>query len=143
MPEPKTTSEYIQASGRIGRNSPGLIFTSYNYLKPRDLSHYENFNYYHTTFHKNVEPVSLTPFAPRARDKALFGIIQGGTYKELRELSATHLRNLNFPGYAIGGLAVGEKQSQMFDILDQFAHLMPVHKPRYHRIKVLNTFINK
>ncbi len=73
--QPKNHSEYIQASGRIGRDSPGLIFTIYNYLKPRDLSHYENFHYYHTTFHKNVEPVSLTPFAPRARDKALFGII--------------------------------------------------------------------
>ena len=72
---PKNHSEYIQATGRIGRNSPGLIVTSYNYLKPRDLSHYENFGYYHNTFHKNVEPASLTPFAPRSRDKALFGII--------------------------------------------------------------------
>ena len=41
------------------------------------------------------------------------------------------LIEINFDGYAVGGLAVGEKQSQMFDILDQFAHLMPVHKPRY------------
>ena len=73
--QPKNHSEYIQASGRIGRTSPGLIITSYNYLKPRDLSHYENFIYYHSTFHKNVEAVSLTPFASRARDKALFGVI--------------------------------------------------------------------
>ena len=72
---PKNHSEYIQATGRIGRNSPGLIITSYNFLKPRDVSHYENFNYYHSTFHKNVEPASLTPFAPRSRDKALFGIV--------------------------------------------------------------------
>ena len=61
--QPKSTSEYIQASGRIGRKFPGLIITSYNFLKPRDLSHYENFLYYHSTFHKNVEPVSITPFA--------------------------------------------------------------------------------
>lgn len=73
--QPKSHSEYIQASGRIGRNSPGLVVVNYNYLKPRDLSHYESFNYYHSTLHKNVEPVSLTPFSPRARDKALFGVL--------------------------------------------------------------------
>lgn len=73
--QPKNTSEYIQASGRIGRRHPGLIITSYNYLKPRDLSHYENFLYYHSSFYRNVEPVSITPFAPRARDRGLFGVI--------------------------------------------------------------------
>ena len=73
--QPKNHSEYIQASGRIGRRSPGLIITNYNHLKPRDLSHYENFMYYHSTFHKNVESVSITPFASRARDRALFGIL--------------------------------------------------------------------
>ena len=75
--QPKQTSEYIQASGRIGRKFPGLIITSYNYLKPRDLSHYENFVYYHTTFHQYVEPVSITPFSPRARDRGLLGIVVG------------------------------------------------------------------
>ena len=73
--QPKNHSEYIQATGRIGRNTPGLIVTSYNPIKPRDLSHYENFGYYHSTLHKNVEPVTLTPFASRARDRALFGIL--------------------------------------------------------------------
>ena len=73
--QPKNHSEYIQATGRIGRKSPGLIVTSYNPLKPRDLSHYENFGYYHSTLHKNVEPVNLTPFASRARDRALFGMM--------------------------------------------------------------------
>ena len=73
--QPKSHSEYIQAAGRIGRNSPGLVVVNYNYLKPRDLSHYESFNYYHATLHKNVEPVSLTPFSSRARDKALFGVL--------------------------------------------------------------------
>jgi len=73
--QPKNTSEYIQASGRIGRQFPGLIITTFNHLKPRDLSHYENFLYYHSTFHKNVEPVSLTPFSPRSRDRGLFGVL--------------------------------------------------------------------
>ena len=75
--QPKQTSEYIQASGRIGRKYPGLIITSYNYLKPRDLSHYENFVYYHSTFHQYVEPVSITPFSPRARDRGLLGVAVG------------------------------------------------------------------
>lgn len=75
--QPKQTSEYIQASGRIGRKYPGLIITAYNYLKPRDLSHYENFVYYHSTFHQYVEPVSITPFSPRARDRGLLGVVVG------------------------------------------------------------------
>ncbi len=75
--QPKNHSEYIQASGRIGRKWPGLIITSYNYLKPRDLSHYENFKFYHSTFFKNVESVSLTPFSARSRDRGLFGILVG------------------------------------------------------------------
>ena len=73
--QPKSHSEYIQASGRIGRILPGLVITNYNYRRLRDLSHYESFNDYHATLHKNVEPVSLTPFSPRARDKALFGVL--------------------------------------------------------------------
>ena len=62
---------------------------------------------------------------------AIFGIIQGGTYKELRELSATHLRNLNFPGYAIGGLAVGEGQEKMFETIEYTEPFMDTNKPRY------------
>ena len=62
---------------------------------------------------------------------AIFGIIQGGTYKELRELSATHLRNLNFPGYAIGGLADGEGQEKMFKTIEYTEPFMDTNKPRY------------
>ena len=91
--QPKSTSEYIQASGRIGRTYPGLIITSYNFLKPRDLSHYENFAYYHSTFHKNVEPVSVTPFASRARDRALLGVLVA-----LIRLQESELANNNSAG---------------------------------------------
>jgi len=75
--QPKNHSEYIQATGRIGRNNPGLIVTLYNFVKPRDLSHYENFKYYHSTFFRNVEPISLTPFSARSRDHGLFGLLVG------------------------------------------------------------------
>ena len=73
--QPKNHSEYIQATGRIGRASPGLIITNLNFFKPRDLSHYEDFCYYHSTLHKNVEPITVTPFSPRSRDRALLGVL--------------------------------------------------------------------
>ena len=64
-------------------------------------------------------------------DKALFGIIQGGLFRDLREKSLKNLIDLDFNGYAVGGLAVGETQNQMFDVLDNIVKLMPRNKPRY------------
>lgn len=73
--QPKNHSEYIQACGRIGRKSPGLVVTVYRQMRPRELSHYENFLYYHSALHRNVEPPVVTPFSSRARDRALFGML--------------------------------------------------------------------
>jgi hypothetical protein len=75
--QPKLNSEYIQATGRIGRQNPGLIVTLYSYTKPRDLSYFENFKSFHSTYYKDVETVSLTPFTIRARQNGLFGVIVG------------------------------------------------------------------
>ena len=61
----------------------------------------------------------------------LFGIIQGSTYKDLREKSATDLKNLDFDGYAIGGLAVGEPAEVMYDITNFTTDFMSENKPRY------------
>ena len=61
----------------------------------------------------------------------LFGIVQGGTFNDLREESIKSLIEIGFHGYAIGGLAVGEKQSKMFEILNNLTHRMPSKKPRY------------
>jgi len=63
--------------------------------------------------------------------KALFGIVQGGTYKDLRIESLAGLINLDFDGFALGGLAVGETQKQMFKVLDDIIPHMPKNKPRY------------
>ena len=63
--------------------------------------------------------------------KALFGIIQGGLFNDLREKSLNSLIEIGFDGYAIGGLAVGESQSEMFDVLDGLKNIMPIDKPRY------------
>ena len=73
--QPKLTSEYIQASSRIGRSYPGVAFTIYDGTKSRDRSHYEQFNSYHESFYKFVEPTGATPFSKPARDRALHAII--------------------------------------------------------------------
>ena len=63
--------------------------------------------------------------------KAIFGIIQGGLFKDLRVESLKHLLNIDFDGYAVGGLAVGETQKEMFSVLDDITNIMPNDKPRY------------
>ena len=63
--------------------------------------------------------------------KAIFGIVQGGLFKDLRLKSLKKLIDIDFDGYAIGGLAVGETQSEMFSILDDLKDHMPKNKPRY------------
>lgn len=64
-------------------------------------------------------------------DQALFGIVQGGMYRDLREQSARDLVELDFPGYAIGGLSVGEPLELMNEVLDYTVPLLPRNKPRY------------
>jgi hypothetical protein len=75
--QPKTTAEYIQATSRVGRASPGLVVDVYNWARPRDLSHYEMFEHYHETFYQHVEALSLTPFATRALERGLSGVYVG------------------------------------------------------------------
>ena len=72
--QPKATSEYIQATSRVGRAFPGVVCTVYNWARPRDLSHYERFEHYHATFYQQVEALSVTPFSPRALDRGLSGV---------------------------------------------------------------------
>lgn len=69
--QPKTTSSYIQATGRVGRKTTGLVVTFFRATRPRDLDHYEFFTGYHRALYRYVEPVTVAPFSPRARERAL------------------------------------------------------------------------
>lgn len=69
--QPKGISEYIQATSRVGRRHPGVVVVILNNAKARDRSHFETFRTWHSTLYRDVEATSVTPFAPRARDRAL------------------------------------------------------------------------
>jgi len=75
--QPKTTSQYIQVSSRVGREAdkPGLVAVLYGQGKPRDRSHYERFRSFHQRLYAQVEPTSVTPFSLPAVDRALHGIV--------------------------------------------------------------------
>ncbi len=86
--QPKSATEYIQATGRIGRRaeSPGSVFVLFNPYKPRDLSHYENFEGFHNTMQKHVEPSSLTPFSIPAYTRGIHAV-----FISMMRLSNNHL----------------------------------------------------
>lgn len=69
--QPKTTANYIQATGRVGRQMGALVITFLRASRPRDLNHYEFFTGYHRSLHRYVEPVTVYPFSPRARERGL------------------------------------------------------------------------
>lgn len=85
--QPKTTAQYIQVSGRVGRNArtPGLVITIYGAAKPRDRSHYERFRTYHQQLYAQVEPTSVTPFAEPVLKRAL----HAAAISRVRQLNPT------------------------------------------------------
>lgn len=96
--QPKSTSEYIQSTSRVGRGLPGLVVTLYNFGRPRDLSHFEHFKSYHAALYRSVEATSVTPWAPRARDKALPAVLIGAVRQLLPEMAGDEAASRLQPG---------------------------------------------
>ena len=87
--QPKNTSEYIQASSRVGRGIQVWVgFTLYNQSRSRDRSHFENFKTFHQSLYRFVEPSSVTPLSPKTRERCLPALIVG---------IARHIHNLKSP----------------------------------------------
>jgi superfamily II DNA or RNA helicase len=140
--QPKGTSEYIQATSRVGRNFPGLVVTVYTQTKSRDRSHYERFIAYHQSIYKHVEPTSVTPFSPQARDRGLKGVLialarlkAGVTSPDL----ITSLRDkvqeeIDFIVDRISNIDPDEKMEALAELewaLDEWEHSLP---PDYGRM---------
>jgi hypothetical protein len=91
--QPKTTAQYIQVTGRVGRRwweRPGLIVTLYSATKPRDRSHFEKFRTYHERLYAQVEPTSVTPFSRPAALRALHAVMVAYARQTLPEKTPPH-----------------------------------------------------
>lgn len=111
--QPKNTAEYIQASSRVGRDAkrPGLVVTLYNWSRPRDLAHYEDFEHYHATFYRQVEALSVTPFTRRALDRGV-----AATYvAALRQASYETSRNLDAHSVDLDGPLAREVERRLLE----------------------------
>lgn len=90
--QPKNTSSYVQATGRVGRAKGGLVITFLRATRPRDLNHYEFFAGYHRALHRFVEPVSVHPYSPKAVTRAI-GPIAVALLRNARQLRGTPVSN--------------------------------------------------
>ncbi|URN14828.1 MULTISPECIES: DISARM system helicase DrmA [Streptomyces] len=111
--QPKNTAEYIQASSRVGRDAsrPGLVVTLYNWSRPRDLAHYEDFEHYHATFYRQVEALSVTPFTRRALDRGV-----AATYvAALRQAAYENSRNLDAHDVDLDGPLAREVERRLLE----------------------------
>lgn len=139
--QPKTTSEYIQATSRVGRRFPGLVVMIYNTGKPRDRSHYEHFHSYHGAVYRAVEPTSVTPFSSPVRDRALHALLttlvryrgdaanrekpspvpDAALFSEIRDIVEARVEGVDEP----------ERDATMKQLDELIAHWKGVAPPRY------------
>ncbi|GAA2109470.1 DISARM system helicase DrmA [Streptomyces synnematoformans] len=111
--QPKNTAEYIQASSRVGRDvrRPGLVVTLYNWSRPRDLAHFEDFEHYHATFYRQVEALSVTPFTRRALDRGTAAVYVAA----LRQAAYEHSRNTDAHTLDLDGDVAAEVERRLLE----------------------------
>lgn len=111
--QPKNTAEYIQASSRVGRDAsrPGLVITLYNWARPRDLAHFEDFAHYHATFYRQVEALSVTPYARRALDRGVAATFVAAVRQRVLE----HSRNSDAHDVDLDGPIVARITQRLLD----------------------------
>ncbi len=119
MGQPKQNSEYIQATSRIGRQHPGVVFTVYNPYRPRDLSHYENFVGYHSQLYRYVEGTTATPFSARARDRVLHALVVAAVRLKFPQFAE------NLSANDIASMTADQKKIVIDTILDRLAIVNP------------------
>jgi hypothetical protein len=109
--QPKNTAEYIQASSRVGRSAdrPGLVVTLYNWSRPRDLAHYEDFEHYHATFYRQVEALSVTPYTRRALDRGTTATLVAA----LRNAEESYSRNTDAHDVPLDGPVINRIVARM------------------------------
>ena len=90
-----------------------------------------DYKYTEKSMYRTTRWAERCKIAHTTTNQGLFGIIQGGFYKDLRKISTDDLISMDFPGYAIGGISVGEPKKEFLDILRYTTPLMPENKPRY------------
>lgn len=117
--QPKAAAEYIQATSRVGRDKdkPGLVVTLLNIHRPRDRSHFERFEAFHASFYRSVEATSVTPFSPRALDRALPAVVVS---------LARHLRPTLTP--SSGAVSVIGEQAALAVVADILAARARAHR---------------
>jgi hypothetical protein len=114
--QPKSASEYIQASSRVGRRYPGLVVGFFAPTKNRDRSHYEDFKYFHESYYQFVETTSVTPFSKPALEKALPTVLISLIWNEL----------LN----GVGQVKLGaELESKIYSLLGEFEFRLDIIEP--------------
>jgi hypothetical protein len=108
--QPKNTAEYIQATSRVGRgDTPGLVVTLYNWARPRDLAHFEDFEHYHATFYRQVEALSVTPYTRRSLDRTTTGAFVAAVRNDEEDYS----RNADAPSVVLDANPVSRIADKM------------------------------
>lgn len=129
--QPKTASEYIQASSRVGRSGPGIVVVSYNWARARDRSHYEKFRSFHEQLYRYVEGISVTPCSPEARRRTLAGTFVAVARHCIRELrgdddainfDAYHERMEDFKNYYLRSIVDPDERADAQREIEKFIY---------------------